>query len=246
MTTKPDERQRHNIRDILRHVADEVTLIYSPHRTVEATWLYAYARHAGRSVRLVPAATSRDIERATTAGTSLLVLADDEVVLPPGSMQLTGAPSASPLDLWSDPAALDAAEARFHRALPPTVRLRTGPDAVLTVASAVDANGVFQAVAGAINRGVRWDTGVTVTVESGRVVAIECGDATIEGLLRRAVHTHKVDRVLEVRFDVRAMACGLRERPDVTLRLGVEPRQAYSTASADLRIDVTATEMELT
>ncbi|HWH01949.1 MAG TPA: hypothetical protein VNV66_22135 [Pilimelia sp.] len=202
------------------------------------------------------------------SGGPVVALVDHDADLPPGVTVLPGTPAASPLALWRPAAEVDAAVAallaRLDRRLllrtgGAALRVRTGPAAPARPVGAVradvtDAAGTFVADGAiAVNRRTGWDArlagrAVRLTVADGRVVAVDCPDAQLRGFLRRAVGTHRVDVVRAVRFGVHPAQCAFSavqgpvnaRRPGVTLCLGVEPGRAYSTASADLRVALTA------
>jgi hypothetical protein len=89
---------------------------------------------------------------------------------------------------------------------------------------------------------------VAVTVTGGRVTEVRCDDPAIAGFLGRAVTVHRLGLVGSVRFGahpqirtVPTVACGAHAaHAGIALRLSVDPADAYSIASADLRVDLVA------
>jgi len=121
-------------------------------------------------------------------------------------------------------------------------------------AGVADASGTFVADGAiAVNRplatGARLAARpVTVAVRDGAVVSVACPDPELGLFLRRAVEVHRVRRVAAIRIGVNRLTrdFGPDQGPvnachhaGVTLRLGTDPGQAYSLASADLRIELT-------
>lgn len=116
------------------------------------------------------------------------------------------------------------------------------------------ADGVFVADGAiSVNRAVNTDARlagrpVVITVAAGIVTSVECPDRDLCRFLDRAVRIHRAASVTAVRFGIHPLACGFSAvdgpvnacHQGVTLRLRVGQGLAYSTASADLRIDLTA------
>lgn len=135
--------------------------------------------------------------------------------------------------------ALTGADVRTDPQDPSPGRLRIAPLGRV-VARVAAADGVFVADGRLrLNRTTRLGTGlahrpVRLEIRDGRVTGVECPDPVLGGFLRRAVDVHRAGAA-------RTAYC----RPAggghlVTLRLTVDPSDTYSTASADLRIDLTA------
>ncbi|HET8659769.1 MAG TPA: hypothetical protein VFM55_12310 [Micromonosporaceae bacterium] len=207
-------------------------------------------------------------------GATVLVLADMTVRMPAGAHQLAGTDTHSPVDLWAPAELLEAealAAARRLGGAPLTVptgggeaTFATGPFTPGTplgtvTADVTGADGVFVADAAvAVNRAVAWDARlarrpVTLRLAAGTVTAVECPDPVLARFLTRAVHTHNANRAGSVSVGLRRLPGGFSPvagpvnaaRVGVTLRLGVPPDRPYNAASADLRIDVTATLQEV-
>jgi hypothetical protein len=253
----------------------DLHLVYAPQYAAEAAWICAQARVAGVRVRLDPvrgtaARVAERVRAAAAPGGTTVVLSDLPLDLPPGALHLPGAPGTSPVDLWRPRAAVDRAAEDLVRTLGRELvvvtggghTLRAGVGGVVrdrppgTVEVAVTgAGGTFVADAAiAVNTVAAIDARlaarpVRVGVEQGVVTSVDCPDPHLALLLRRALHTHRLDRVVGVRFGVHPARCPFgavagpvnARRPGVTLRLRVDPGRAYSPASADLAVDLTAT-----
>ena len=208
------------------------------------------------------------------AGATVLILADMTMRVPPGARQLAGIETHSAVDLWAPAGLLELAALAAARRLggsPLTVStsggevtLATGPFTPDTppgtvTADVVDANGTFVADAAvAVNRAVAWDARlaqrpVTLRLVAGTVTEVDCPDPVLARFLTRAVHTHNASRAGSVRFGLRRLTGGFSPvagpvnaaRAGVTLRLRVPADRPYNAASADLRVDVTATLQEV-
>lgn len=120
-------------------------------------------------------------------------------------------------------------------------------------ADVADASGTFTADGAiAVNRPVAVDARlatkpVTIVVRDGAVTSVTCPDEDLLLFLRRAFEVHRAGHVHAVRMGSNRLtrSFGPDQGPvnachrGVTLRLGTEPGQAYSPASADLRIELT-------
>lgn len=250
---------------------DALALVYVGHRRREAALLCAYARAAEVPVTLHPVPDAADpIQRAVRTvsgpGRTVMVLADRALTLPPDAAQLAGTADRSPFALWLPPATLTQRAAELRAALPSslvirtrglTVRTATGDWSVLDggiEAESRHATGTFTADAAiAVNRETTWDARlagreVRLTLADGRVTEIACPDPVLRRFLHRAVLVHGADRVTTVRFGLHPEEYGFTavagppnaRHPGVTLRLAVTG-DPYHSASADLRIDLTAT-----
>lgn len=266
--TRPTAFQTGQVREIVRGLGEssDLLLVYVQKRVPEAAWICAQARARGVAVRLAAVADSahavlRKVHAEARHGSMAIVLADMTLALPPDVIHLAGTESVSPIDLWRPRSTLDAqAQDLAARLAPPltagglTVSFqpwRMG-DGVIE-ADVIEADGVFVADGAiAINRPVNWDARlsarpVRLTVQSGLITAVECPDPHLHRFLGRAVHTHLANRVLAVRAGAHPVACGfgavagpVNERhPGFTLRLCTDARKTYSSASADLCIDLT-------
>jgi hypothetical protein len=245
----------------------DLVLIYTPGRVAEASWICAQARASQVTVRLnaVPGtaqAVARKARALTPAGATMIVLADMTAQLPSSAIQLAGTATVSPVDLWRPAVSLAALasqriERLSQRLTVGELTLQTGQWAGggATVEAVVEqADGTFVADGAiAVNRMVTWDARlagrpVTITVHNGAVTFISCPDVLLGRFLDRAVGIHLADRVSAVRIGVHPVACGFsavagpvnESHPGVTLRLRARAGRVYSTASADLCVDLTA------
>ncbi len=122
-------------------------------------------------------------------------------------------------------------------------------------ADVATAEGTFVADAAlAVNRPLNHDARlaahpVTVTVEGGQVTSVDCADPVLGQLLRRATQVHHAVSVTGVRLGTNQAIPDFSPQQGpvnacrdgaVTITLTVDPAAAYSSASADLRIDLTA------
>lgn len=268
--SRPTPAQTARVRDIVREVFPhhELLLVYVQGRVPEAAWLCAQARAAGMTVRLAAVANSphtllRRLHSEARHGVATMVLADMTLPLPEGVIQLAGTETVSPIDLWCPRSTLDG---RAHELAVQLISPLTHGGLTLTttpwqtrdgfIEAEVDgADGVFVADGAiAVNRPVTWDARlarrpVTLTVHKGLISAVECPDPHLHRFLGRAVHTHLANRVVAVRVGAHPVACGfgsvagpVNERhPGLTLRLRTDVHKAYSSASADLCLDLTGT-----
>jgi hypothetical protein len=284
---RPSPRQHEAIRGLLHGLhgqpAHPLLILYGRHRTLEASWLCAFARAAGLEVRLAGTARHRHaIQRRLgqeTAGQSAaFVLADMTLDLPPDAVQLAAPPDGSPLDLWQPQRVISDQARALAGTLPPELvinnslalrvgaqgwvtdtGLRSGGQAQVFPAGAVEASvasatGTFVADGAiAVNRPLTMDARlatrpVTITVRDAAVTSVTCPDRELAHFLRRAVEVHRAGWLYAVRMGGNPLTRDFS--PDqgpvnachrgVTLRLGVDPGHPYSPASADLRIDLTA------
>jgi hypothetical protein len=124
-------------------------------------------------------------------------------------------------------------------------------------AAVASADGTFVADAAlAVNRPLNYDARlaahpVTVTIEAGLVTSADCADPMLRQLLQRAIGVHRAVSVTSVRLGTnrRIPAASPEQGPvnscragAITITLTVDPAAAYSPASADLRIDLTASD----
>jgi hypothetical protein len=122
-------------------------------------------------------------------------------------------------------------------------------------AAVAAADGTFAADAAlAVNRPLNHDARlaahpVTVVISGGVVTSADCADPVLAQLLRRAIDVHHAVRVTGVRIGTNELIPGFSPEQGslnscrngvVTITLTVDPTAAYSPASADLRIDLTA------
>ncbi len=104
-----------------------------------------------------------------------------------------------------------------------------------------------------VSRPVRWDARlagrpVTMTVRDATVTSIACEDPQLRQFLHRAIFVHHAASLYSIRVGLSKLTPGFSAdqgpvnacHPGVTARLRVNPPHAYSAASADLRIDLTA------
>jgi hypothetical protein len=105
----------------------------------------------------------------------------------------------------------------------------------------------------AVNRPLNMDARlatrpVTLTVQDMVVTSVTCPDPELLLFLRRAFQVHRAGHVRAVRIGSNQLTPGFSPdqgpvnvcHPGVTIRLSADPALAYSPASADLRIDLTA------
>lgn len=205
--TGPTPAQREAVWDVLRHcTADSgdvpVTVGYVPHRKREATWLCAYGRAAGLTVRLLgigrdsAASVAAALSRWRSAdGGALVVLADTDLAdtdtaQPPGAIHLFGTDRAGPFDLWTSPEEAAASVDRLRTDLgerpirlrgngstlsaePVSVRRGRYPGTAEVAVRA--ASGVFVAdCCLAVNRPATWDARL-----ADHPVTVELADGTV-------------------------------------------------------------------
>jgi hypothetical protein len=246
-----------------------LTLAYVPRRKAEASWLCAYARAAGFTVALRGIAESHptelDLRLADEAGAPV-VLADGYIGMTADTVYLFGTERASPFELWSRRADVEAriAEAKAALALDRPLVVRTAGGQVraeilsvepaaagLLIVTVANATGCFIADSSiAVNRPMGWDARlsapVRVELEAGRVVAVSGGSPAQEQFLARAIHVHRAEHVVQVRIGLRQWDVPVSARAGqanaarrgAALRLAVQPGSHYLLASADLRIDL--------
>jgi hypothetical protein len=124
-------------------------------------------------------------------------------------------------------------------------------------ADVATAEGTFVADAAlAVNRPLNHDARlaahpVTAIIEGGLVTSADCADPVLRQLLHRAIQVHRAAGVTGIRLGTnhRIPSASPEQGPvnacragAITITLTVDPAAAYSAASADLRIDLTANE----